>query len=316
MAELLINKYLLLTFLFLFQLEFFFFLCYDQVIFFCKSLRLVSATRGSELREYNNHNSLILLFIILTLFSNKGTYTVITTLFVLILALLIYTLNKILQAFQLNQKNPSNKISLILSMFVGFFFIISHINNFLTFFFFIEIYGVLYYFIFLTSYSFSNYTLLNYKNGLLLLLWNNFLTTVFLALSCFYLLRQFGTTTFTELELLSTSCNYLYLFLIGLSWKLGLPVFHFFKLEIYKFLVKENVFFFSIITAIVNTFILFFTISISIVYSTIYLNNLILILLGLSLVLVIFNLKVYNILYFFALSSIVTMTTILSLFII
>lgn len=306
---------MVLTFLLLLQLEFFFCLCYDQVIFFCKSLRLVSASRGGELREYNSYNSLILLFIVMVISSYKTT-PMNNIVFISTIVPLFYIFNKLLQSFQINQKTPSNKMSLVLSMFVSFFFIINHVNNFLIFFFFIEIYGVLYYFIFLTSYSFSNYSLLNYKNSLLLLLWNNFLTTIFLALSCFYLLREFGTTAFIELESLVTASNYLYLFLIGLAWKLGLPVFHFFKLEVYKFLVKENVFFFSIITAIVNTFIIFFTISISCVYSTIFLNNLILILLGTASVLVMFNLKVYNILHFFALSSIITMITILSLFII
>lgn len=306
---------MVLTFLLLLQLEFFFCLCYDQVIFFCKSLRLVSASRGGELREYNSYNSLILLFIVMVISSYKTT-PMNNIVFISTIVPLFYIFNKLLQSFQINQKTPSNKMSLVLSMFVSFFFIINHVNNFLIFFFFIEIYGVLYYFIFLTSYSFSNYSLLNYKNSLLLLLWNNFLTTIFLALSCFFLLREFGTTAFIELESLVTASNYLYLFLIGLAWKLGLPVFHFFKLEVYKFLVKENVFFFSIITAIVNTFIIFFTISISCVYSTIFLNNLILILLGTASVLVMFNLKVYNILHFFALSSIITMITILSLFII
>ena len=173
----------------------------------------------------------------------------------------------------------------------------------------------MYFFFFLTSYNLTNFTILKYKNSILLLLWNNFLTTIFLSVSCFFLLKSYGTTNFTELATLNSAPTILGLFLIGLAWKLGIPFFHFFKLEIYKFLTRENIFFFSVITSLVNILIFYFSIQIPVIYTLLYLNNWLFVFIFFLINLVIYNLNIQSVLVFFALSSLITVATVLVLLI-
>ena len=109
----------------------------------------------------------------------------------------------------------NNLTYIILPSFLFALLFLQLVESFLTFFFFIELYSVLYYFFFLTSYNFSNQTILKYKNGLLLLLWNNFLTTFFLALGCILIIRSCGTTTFNDLNFISLDTYSIFFFMIG-----------------------------------------------------------------------------------------------------
>jgi hypothetical protein len=149
---------------------------------------------------------------------------------------------------------------------------------------------------------------------LLLLLWNNFLTTFFLALSCILLIKSSGTTSFDDLNFIFLDIYSIFFFMIGLFWKLGLPIFQFFKLEIYKYLVKENVFLFSTLTILINFFIFYVFFSQTVVISLIYSHKFIFMIVLSSVPLAILNLKSFNILQFFALSGVFTLTTILSIF--
>ena len=177
-----------------------------------------------------------------------------------------------------------------------------------------ELYGVLYYFCFLTSYNFTNQTILKYKNGLLLLLWNNFLTTFFLSLGCILLLKEYGTTNFLDFNFIVSDTFSIFFFMIGLFWKLGLPIFHFFKLEVYRYLLKENVFLFSSLTILINFIIFYFFFHQNIVFSIIYSYKFIFIMILVCIVLLIVNLKIFNFLQFFALSGMFTLTTVLTIF--
>jgi hypothetical protein len=107
-----------------------------------------------------------------------------------------------------------------------------------------------------------------------------------------------------------------YFFLLGLFWKLGLPVFHFFKLEVYKFLLKENVFLFSILTTIINVVLLFFCLTEPSIFTALFTHNIFVLFILFAVCLVIINLKLTNFLQFFALSGVFTMTTVLTVFLI
>ena len=259
-----------------------------------------------------NTNSVYLYLIMLVLSFFKTNFSHIDFM-ILICLLFLVLLNFFLE--KINYKSiVVNSIYIIIPTISYFIFFLIFSSSFLILFFLIELYGVLYYFCFLTTYNFTNQTILKYKNGLLLLLWNNFLTTIFLIVSCFFLLKDYGTTSFNELSFLHIYNPYIYLFLIGFFWKLGLPLFHFFKLEVYRFLLKENVFLFSIITALIN-FLLFFVIfSNNIVFSAIYSVNLLLLIIFFAFFLVLTNLKLVNFLQFFALSGIFTLTTVSTVF--
>lgn len=150
----------------------------------------------------------------------------------------------------------------------------------------------------------------------MLLLWNNFLTTILLSFSCLFFFKIYGTTSFSELQLITNTSKIVYLYLIAVGWKLGLPLFHFFKLEVYQYLLRENVFLFSIITVVINLFILFFLLKIEIVYFSLYSNNFIVLILLVLVNILILNLKLQSMLLFFAVSGLVTTTTLLTVFII
>lgn len=315
MAEVSFNTIFLTSVVLYFQLEFFFYLCYNNLVFFNKVAQITKSNQiNNSLASVKNIDFLYILVLFLFLFLSKG---VVLSLLGLLVFFLYYTfklskLTKHLHGFH----TSNNSIQLVLFTFFTFFYFLFFVKSFLTLFFFIELYGVLYYFFFLTNYNLTSQTVLKYKNAILLLLWNNFLTTFFLALGCFYISKTYGTTSFNELSTITVSTPYIYIFLLGLSWKLGLPIFHFFKIEVYKFLLKENVFMFSILTTLINILILYVCLTQSIVFNTIYLFNTLAIVMVFVIFLILTNLKLSNILQFFAVSSILTLATVLSLFLV
>jgi hypothetical protein len=313
-AEVLFSKYILLVFFFLIQLEFFFFICYSNIILVTKLTKIIQFNQVLTNFSIKNTNfTYLLLTLFLFLFFKIKSFHI--DHLVIICLYLLYTLNSFLE--KVNYKSVTiNIIYIIIPTIFYFIFFLILSDSFLVLFFFVELYGVLYYFCFLTSYNFTNQTILKYKNGLLLLLWNNFLTTVFMSLGCFFFLKNYGTTSFVELSLLPMYNLSVYFFLVGFFWKLGLPSFHFFKLEVYRFLLKENVLLFSIITTLINFFLFFFLFSINLVFSFIYFEKILLTIFISSITLIIVNLKLINFLQFFAFSGVFTLTTISTVFLI
>lgn len=304
----------LISIVLLFQAEFFYSICYSNVILLNKQLQLVKTTHTtSPLNPIMTNMPYLIVFFMSTFFLKSANGVAIFSLVFILLYLL--KVNKVLQLINVNIVN-FNIIYLILPTFFTFFYFLQVVDSFLTFFFFIELYGVLYYFFFLSSYSFTNQTIIKYKNGLLLLLWNNFLTTFFLGLGTFFIIKSYGSSKFEEILIVTQVSLSIYIFLVGLFWKIGLPVFHFFKLEVYKYLLKENVFLFSILTTLTNLVIVYFCVLQPLVFNTIYLHNFLFILLIFGILLAVVNLKLTNLLYFLAFSGIFTMTTIFVVFII
>lgn len=312
MAEILFSKWCILLFILFFHSEFFIYLCYNFTFLTVGSLKTFSFKHFSDNYSLININkAYLIIFVISILFSSTKTQEF--SCIIWLITPIIYIINNFFE--KLINFKINNNIYLVLTSFLFFLIFILFINSFLTLFFFIELYGVLYYFFFLTSYKFTIQTLLKYKNGLLMLLWNNFLTTLFLALGCIFLLKDCGTTLFLDLKLVTLDYLSIVLFMFGLFWKLGLPIFHFFKLEVYKYLIKENVFLFSILTILINFCIFYIFFNQSIVFSMLYLYNFISLVVMICIIIVIINIKTFNILQFFALSGILTLTTILTIFI-
>lgn len=313
-AEVSFNSNCLVVFILYLQVEAYYYLCYNNFIFFNKTLR-VAATQKVNHRLMNyTDNKIYFVFFLLSVFFYKHNIFVNCGL-VLLSTLFLTLLIKVLHSVA-NYSSSNNTIYLILPSFVTLLYLLFFVKTLLVFFFFVEVYSVFYYFCFLSSYNFTNQTLLKYKNGILFLLWNNFLTTVFLVLGCFLTLKATGTTDFYELSLIISNLPCLYFFIVGLFWKLGLPVFHFLKLEVYKYLLRENVFLFSILTTLVNVIILFIALSQPIILNTFLLHNWIVVILAFTILLSLVNLNLSNILQFFAFSSLFTMSTVLTVFVI
>lgn len=309
-AEVLFNKLILVIFFLTIHVEFFFSMCCSPAITLSKILRIKKIEQNKHNALNFNLNSIVITLSFISIIFFKFSTSHIFGL-LLVVTVVIFKVNQALE--KITSPNTHNStIFLILPSIAIFLYLLFFIKSFLGLFFFIELYGVIYYFCFLTSYSFTNHTILKYKNGLLLLLWNNFLTTFFLGLGCFVLLRNAGSTDFYELSFLKTNFLGFYVFLVGLFWKLGLPIFHFFKLEVYRYLLRENVFIFSIVTILVNVTILMLCFMQPVFFSAIYAQNCLVILISTAIILAITNLTVVNFLQFFALSSVLTLSTVLS----
>lgn len=107
----------------------------------------------------------------------------------------------------------------------------------------------------------TNISLLQFKNGLLLYLFNNFFITILFLLGINYTVEFYGTTNFTELMYLNNTTVYwqIYFLIIAFLFKLALPGFHYLKLEIYKYLNMDITILYSVITIFINyTFTIFF----------------------------------------------------------
>lgn len=297
------------------QIEFFYFLCYDYAYSFLKFFKVDKLTHAVNVNQFNSYTIFLFVYFFSALLFNKN-YSNFSFFFLLFTIFFLSITFIVLNSYIKKTKNNKNVMVFIVPLFSVFLLFFLWSNSFLYLFFLIEIYGVLYYFTFLTNYQLTNQTLLKYRNNLLLFLWNNFLTTMFLGVSCFFFFKFFGTTSFSELFLLTRNTNIVYFFMIGLFWKLGLPLFHFFKLELYKYLLNENLFIFSVLTALINIFIFLYCFNLNIIFSSIYSNNFIIILLVFFINILIFNLKLQSFLVFFAFSGVITLTTLLTLFII
>lgn len=192
----------------------FFFLCYNPVISFSKLLKINRTLTTQNFLFTKTNNSYYFIIFFLSFFFLKG-FDQTSLSFLILCVFFFYKVSALLFKFN-TSVTSNNTIHYILPTFAIFLCIIFFIKSFLYLFFFIELYSVLYYFLFLTSYNFTNQTILKYKNGLLMLLWNNFLTTFFLGLGCFLLLRYAGSLDFLELTYLSVNVSAIYIFLFGL----------------------------------------------------------------------------------------------------
>jgi hypothetical protein len=172
------------------------------------------------------------------------------------LLILVFVLSNLM-----NKHSNTNFMFLNFNIFFFLIFIM-YINSIVVLFIYIELYALLFYFIFLNIKKDTNtLTLLNLKNSLLLYLFNNFFTTILFMFSIYVIVITYGTVNLTELSYLYkvNSSNYLIVLLITFALKLALPGYHYIKLEIYKYLSFENAIYFSTITLIINyMFIMYF----------------------------------------------------------
>jgi hypothetical protein len=155
-----------------------------------------------------------------------------------------------------------NYINFLNFNIIAFFFFFFFINNYVTFYLFIELYAILFYFFFLNiNFNFKQLYLINYKNSLLLYLFNNFLTSILYLIGLNFVISYFGTVNFQELlffNVINVSWE-LYFLVFSFIIKLSLPGYHFLKIEIYKYLNITNVILFSVISLYLNfLFTIFF----------------------------------------------------------
>lgn len=174
----------------------------------------------------------------------------------LLLTLVLLTYWKAFYLDFISQKNLLFvSFSFYFSILVLFIFLI--INNLILFLLALELVAVLYYFFFLNILSASTLSLIRYKNFLILYLLNSLLTTILFSLGILIISWSTGTLAFSELLYFYDKIIVgVLLILLSLGWKLGLPGLHFFKLELYNYIPLSTFFFFSILSLLLNTYIL------------------------------------------------------------
>lgn len=142
----------------------------------------------------------------------------------------------------------------IILFFICFSFLLLFVKSLITLLFILELYGLIYYFFFIERFRFNKFlTLVKFKNLLALYLWNSFLTSLFFGFGCYLVSCKTGTLCFNELEFFRQEPGTgVYLIFFSICWKLGIPGFHFYKIQLYRFLEKSNLFLFSILSIIFN----------------------------------------------------------------
>ena len=218
-----------------------------------KNLKFLNKINSKKLQNNffkNNVYLFTLVFLLVYFLTLKTNYSTGNLLSILLLLLILV----LLAVFYCK----SNFLFLFFNIFYLLFFS-TYINSIILFFLFIELYAILFYFIFLNDvHTNTSFDVLKLKNALLLYLISNFITTIFLLIGLIYTVSSYGTTHFTELNFIATSTNnspFIVFIVIGFLLKLGLPMLHFLKLEIYKYLDISFVIIFSIITLLLNYFL-------------------------------------------------------------
>lgn len=252
MVDAVFNTHLLFPLLLLFQLESLLNLVVKNTVFFFKGINNKSFSKdlnkGLSLSSLQSFLFFLTFFIVVKgFFSNSPLI-----LNLILISVLLYSLN-------VHYNLSSNKF---LSMHIVFLFLLSYLvlldllTSLLDLFILTELYGVLYFFFYayLTPHSPSSLNL--YKTNLALLLWNNFLTSFFMSLSLYLFFYSYNSTQYAEICLFQLNNLIIYLYSIGLFFKLGLPTFHFFKYEVYLYLKDEYIYLFTILTTLVNCNIL------------------------------------------------------------
>lgn len=308
LTEILVHKFYFLFFIFFAQVDLFFHVCVNYYKNFIKPT--VSLIQNWSLIDISIYIYSIFLIIF---FSTDKSFIQISNVQVYVLFTIIIAINKLLKMFGKTTKYKLNIIVLVNFILYSCLYILNYMNSLLELLFFLELIGVLYYFYFLNNYNLTKITNLYYKNSLLFFLWNSFLTTLFFNVLLWYSLKYAGTVSFTELNFVSKDVTFTLLLVVSTSWKLGLPLFHFFKIELYKYLTRETFFLFSILSIFVNSCILWFILSQYFIYFIFLFYNFFLLTVLVLIVLIISNLNISNFLYFLAYSGLITLSTTLVL---
>lgn len=198
-----------------------------------------------------------------------------------------------------------------------FLFFFNFINSIIIFFLYIEIYSIIFYFFFIIYNKEKNINILQYKNMLLLYLFNNFFSTILFLIGMYFIIFYYGTLNFIELKYLKINAHWeVYFIIISFIIKLSLPGFHFLKIEIYKYLSFDIIIIYSLLTLLLNYVFITFFFNQNIIYINLQTYKIFNLLLVLSIFIFIHKLKLNNFHEFIAYSGFSTNILIIINFII
>jgi len=206
------------------------------------------------------------------------------------------------------QSNFFKKLSIYHSVTL-LLFILTYVyvlcTDFITLLLVVETITTVYYFFFLKHSLNTEITLSKYKNLISYYLWLSFFTLLFFTLNLFQWIYMYGTLNFKELQFFLTDSLSVNFILVAFFWKLGVPVFHFFKLELYKYLDFVPMLMFSILSLLINTILFLYLLNVlSVVLN--YSLFIVFIVLVINILLLIQGLDKIFMFYFFAISGVNT----------
>lgn len=180
------------------------------------------------------------------------TYIIITLLYMFIVFILS-------QIFKVDRREL-NTIFLIFIFFFTILITFFFVDNLILLVIALELVAILYYFFFLQQTHKNLLTFLKLKNLLNLYLWFSFITLILLGFSVIVCTYYVGSVKFSQLECFrySTTALYWTLLLLAIFWKIALPGFHFFKLELYQYMSTLFLLIFSSLSLLLNCFIINF----------------------------------------------------------
>lgn len=213
----------------------------------------ISFTKKNNFIFFKTNSQLLIIHLILLYFLTYKTQCI--NIFFSLIIVFTY-INKFFNRF------GKNYIFLLNFALLTFFPLFFFVNNYVIFYLFIELYSILFYFFFLNvNFNSKGFYLIQYKNSLLMYLFNNFLTSMLYLFGLIYIISAYGTINFVELKFFTNlNVNWQsYLLIVSFIIKLSLPGYHFLKIELYKYLDVSIVILFSIITLYINyLFTIFF----------------------------------------------------------
>lgn len=270
----------------------------------------ISFTKKNNFIFFKTSNQLLIINLILIFFLTYKTSSI--NIFFSLVIIFTY-INKFFTKFN---KNYIFILNFSLLMFTPLFFFV---NNYIVFYLFIELYAILFYFFFLNvNFNSKTLYLIQYKNSLLMYLFNNFLTSMLYLFGLTYIISIFGTVNFIELNYLSNIkiSWQTYLLILSFIIKLSLPGYHFLKIELYKYLDITIVILFSVITLYINYLFTIFFFSQLTIYTIINTYKYLSLLILLSFFFFIHKLKINNFQEFISFSGFATNNLIILNFII
>jgi len=175
--------------------------------------------------------------------------------------------------FSIKNTQASNYIyfqNIIVLLFICLYLCI-FCSNYIILLLIVELITTIYYFFFLKNSTDKSFSLIKYKNLISYYLWLSFFTLLFFSICLIYWVYMYGTLDIYELRAFKLNIKLSLLMFISFFWKLGVPLFHFFKLELYRYLDFISLLIFSLISLIINSFLfiyLLYLIDISSLYNT------------------------------------------------
>ena len=224
---------------------------------------------------YNKYCMLTIVILILTLKTSKVFYSplfMLITNYILFIFLLLLLFNRYLT--RLETKNLFFSYFHLIVLLISFFYFLFFTKNLILILILVEIITTLYYFFFLQFSQLNNINLIKYKNLISYYLWLSFITLILISSIIILFSFNYGTTSITEVSYFTVNKILYYILFISFTFKLGLPGFHFFKLELYKYLPINILILFSIFSLLINTFIYIY---ILIILQSNIINNLLII---------------------------------------